>query len=124
MSRHTIGKRFRETATLIRHEPGAYNEYGEWVSGAEVPMEVTVVSAPTDAATVRNVLPEGVRLQDARRFWLPDHPQPVRLGAEASSGDILQYAGVRYRVHHAEDWRPHGFVEVLAIREEGQSGHL
>ena len=112
---------FEESAVLIRQEPGHYNDYGEWVEGSEMRAEITLVSAPPSDGTMRDVLPEGARLEDWRQFWLADTVQPLRVGEGPTEGDVIEYGGIRYRAWRVKDWAPHGFVEVLAVREEGQS---
>ncbi len=121
MTRPFMSLRFRESTVLIRQEPGSRNEFGEWVPGAETETELDVVSAPPSAATVRDVLPEGARLHDWRTFWFEHSARPLRVGQGQTDGDVIEYAGIRYRIRHVQDWQPHGFVEVLAVREEGQS---
>ena len=119
MSRPFANRRFLEPATLIRQEPGGDNEYGEWVPGQETRTDITVISAPPDAAKMRDVLPEGARLSESRTFWIAGvEVKPVRVGTGATEGDVIEYKGTRYRVSHVEQWP--GFVEVLGVREEGQ----
>ena len=122
MSRPITSSRFRESATLIRQEPGARNEYGEWVSGPETRTDVFVVSAPPDKAETRDILPEGARLSESRMFWIegPD-VDTVRVIGKTAEGDAIEHNGARYIVRHVEDWSREGFVEVLGIREEDQS---
>ena len=113
-------RRFGEPAALIRQVPGDYNGHGEWEPGAEARTDITVVSAPPSAATARDVLPEGARLQDWRTFWFGGAAAPLRVGAGQTEGDVIEYSGIRYRIRHVQDWQPHGFVEALGVREEGQ----
>ena len=116
-------RKFGESAVLIRQAPGHHNEFGEWAPGAEERFPLSVVSAPPSMATLREILPEGARLQDARQFWFEEYnAEPLRVGTEATEGDVIEYVGIRYRVRHAQDWHPHGFLDVLAVREEGQDG--
>ena len=119
MSRPFANRRFLEPATLIRQEPGSWNQYGEWVVGSVVQTGLTLVSAPPDGAKMRDVLPEGSRLSESRMFWIEGvEVKPVRVGTGATEGDVIEYKGTRYRVNHVEQWP--GFVEVLGVREEGQ----
>lgn len=112
-------RRFLEPATLIRQEPGGDNEFGEWVPGQETRTGITVVSAPPDAARMRDVLPEGVRLSESRIFWIDGvEVKPVQVGLNATEGDVIEHKGTRYRVNQIEEWP--GFVEALGVREEGQ----
>ena len=121
MTRPFASPRFREEALLIAQEPGYDNDYGEWAPGPESQNSISVVSAPPSAATARDVLPEGARLHDWRTFWFEHSARPLRVGQGQTDGDVIEYAGIRYRIRHVQDWQPHGFVEVLAAREEGQS---
>ena len=122
MNRPITSRRFRESATLIRQEPGGRNEFGEWVPGPETRTDVDVVSAPPDKAEVRDILPEGSRLSEWRMFWIEDQAvEAVHVVGEAAEGDAIEHNGARYTVRHVEDWSPHGFVEVLGVREVDQS---
>ena len=113
-------RRFGESAVLVRQATGKPNDYGEWVPGRESGTPLSVVSAPPSAGTLRNVMPEGDRLQDWRTFWIEGAAEPVRVGAAPTEGDVIEYHEIRYRIRQVEDWWPHGFVEVLGVREEGQ----
>lgn len=110
--------RYRESATLIKQAAGDYNEYGEWVPGAETSSAITVESAPPSGARVRDIQPDGARLQDWRTFWLYTDVEPLRVGTGQTDGDVVQYDGIRYRVRHVADYRPHGPVEVLGVRPD------
>ena len=110
---------WRESATLLRQSPG-YRVRGKWQPGVETATDINVVSAPPASATARDILPEGARLQDWRVFWLDAPVEPLRVGDGQTDGDVVLYRGVRYRLRHVNDWTPHGFVETLGVREEGQ----
>ena len=112
-------RRHGENATLIRQEPGR-RVRGKWQPGAETATVISIVSAPPSAATRREVLPEGARLQDWRTFWFDAPAEPLQVGEGQTDGDVVLYQGVRYRLRHVNDWTPHGFVEALGVREEGQ----
>ena len=52
-------------------------------------------------------------------FWIEGiEIHPVRLGSDATEGDVIEYKGIRYRAYQVEEWP--GFVEVLGVREEEQ----
>ena len=115
MNRPITSRRFRESATLIRQQSGQ-RVNRRWVPGAETRTEITVVSAPSDAAKMRDLLPEGARLSESRTFWIEGSDvQPVRIGDNATEGDVIEYQDTRFRVQHVESWP--GFVEVLGARE-------
>ena len=118
MSRPFVSSRFQEPATLIQRGPDEIVNRRP-VPGAERRTDITVVSAPPDAAKMRQMLPEGTRLTESRTFWIEGvKVEPVGVGANASGGDVIEYGGVSYRAQHVEAWP--GFVEVLGIRGEGQ----
>ena len=111
-------RRMREPAVIVRQAPGYRGDDGVWVAGSEERKDVKVVTAPASMAELREALPEGSRLQDARRFWVETDVQPLRVGEAATGSDLIEYQGTRYRVQHSQDWGP--FDEVLAVRVEGQ----
>ena len=112
-------RRLKESATLVRQEPGNDNEYGEWAEGAEIRTEMTFVSAPPDAAKMRDLMPEGTRLSESRTFWIEGvEIKLATTGANPTQADVIEYGDKRYRAHHVEEWP--GFVEVLGVREEVQ----
>ena len=118
MTRPFTSRRFLEAATLIRQDPGS-RVNGRWMPGQESRTDITVVSAPPDAAKMRDVLPEGARLSESRTFWIEGvEVMPGRTGANAAEGDVVEYGSARYMTHPVEEWP--GFVEVLGIREEVQ----
>ena len=43
------------------------------------------------------------------------------VGTAESGPDVIVYEGIRYQIRHVRDWSPHGFIEALGIREDGQS---
>ena len=117
MSRPFVSSRLQEPATLIPRGPDEIVNRRP-VPGAERRTDITVVSAPPDAAKMREMLPEGTRLTESRTFWIEGVTvEPVRVAANASGGDVIEYGGVSYRAQHVEAWP--GFVEVLGIREGG-----
>ena len=118
MSRPFVSSRLQEPATLIQRGPDEIVNRRP-VPGAEKRTDITVVSAPPDAAKMRQMLPEGTRLTESRTFWIEGVTvEPVGVGANASGGDVIEYGGVSYRAQHVEAWP--GFVEVLGVRGEGQ----
>ena len=94
MSRFFASKRLKEPATLIQRGPDEIVNRRP-VPGAEKRTEITVVSAPPDAAKMRQMLTEGTRLTESRTFWIEGvKVEPVRVGANASGGDVIEYGGV------------------------------
>lgn len=139
---HAFSRRQRtDRVQLIRQAAGRRNEYGEWEPGAEAaPVPADVRSEPLDLqglAWLRDNLPEGSRLMDARLFTVPRRygPQwagdqsrevaPVRAGTGATDGDVIVWQGQRFRAQRvAWQRRAGGFerYDVTAVRIEGQDG--
>ena len=109
--------RYRESATLIKQAAGS-RVAGVWTPGAETSTAITVESAPPSGARVRDIQPDGARLQDWRMFWIYTDVEPLRVGTGQTDGDVVLYDGIRYRVRHTADYRPHGPVEVLGVRPD------
>ena len=111
-----IGRYFNDVATLIR-VTADYDDCGRTVT-AEAEAEIRCATAPVSGAEARSREPTeaGVVLDAARRFWLVDEVEPV---SDNSPGDIIVYAGERWRVARVERWTANAH-EVLAQRIEGQ----
>ena len=126
-SRHvTRGRRFGENAVLIRELPGSRVE-GEWVRGEVEEKKVRLASAPLSTQsmmTIREMLPEGPRLQQMRQFWFatPDNNvvRPIRVAPNMQTdGDVIRYRGVDYKiVYLMGDYSEEGFVDVIGARPD------
>ena len=81
-----ISPDFIEPAIHLRQTEGVRNDDGIWVPGSALELALDLVSAPITGQE-RMTLPEGLRDEDVRRFWLQgDHPS-LRYGV--SDGDLL-----------------------------------
>ena len=108
-----------ENADLVREAPGAANDYGEWVPGVETTTTVRLVSTPISGRE-REMLPEGLRLADVRRFYLraADITRDLDLGGDGAVR--FEYRGITYRSLMVQNWG--GFWEVYAVRPEPETG--
>ena len=104
---------FLTPATLIATAAGSDDRFGEFVEGATTETAVQLVTAPISGRD-RQVLPEGVRSLNVRKFWLREAVTAVVEGEQA--GDVIRYDGADYRAVMVEDWG--GFQEVTGV--EGQ----
>ena len=101
-------------ATLVYFTtPGDYTDAGTWEPGQTAEREIRVVTAPVSGKD-RDLLPEGLRLSDVRKFWTLERADTVRPGA--NDGDVIRYAGNEYRVTIVDDWG--GFRELTAVRPD------
>lgn len=96
---------------------GTY-ELGEWVEEEGVPVDTKCAEAPPSPrdARVRVLTEGGVRLDAIHQFWTAEELEPVVEGE--SSGDILVWAGQRWRVQSSARWG--SFSDSLAVRQEAQ----
>ena len=118
LERRLLSTRFAEKATLLSRGPGQYNDYGEFVEGAETQTAISVVSVPLNGEE-RLVLEEGLRNSESRRFWTTS---PVNFvtgeqDATQSDSDLILYKNEFFRVTRVEDWSG-GFVEILGVKLE------
>ena len=115
VTRQISGRIFDVAAILIRIT-GNRDQHGEW-SDVSVETEIKCATAPVQAgdARARTVTEGGIRLDDARLFWTADELTPA---SNDSPGDMILYAGERWRVKETHRWG--GFSESRALRKEGQ----
>ena len=102
-----------EPAVLVRRSNGARNAYGEWVPADPVAVPVQLATAPT-GSRVRESLPEGLRAEDLRSFWLTEAVEAVAEGRTA--GDIIRHRGKEYRAIRVNDWG--AFREVVGVQTD------
>jgi len=107
-------RRFREAAVLIRQAPGE-RVGGRAVPGPESRTPITIETAPATTGMLRDVVPEGARLQDWRIFYVYTPVAALRTDAGA---DVIEYKDHRYRIKNVRDYQPHGPVEALAVRAD------
>ena len=101
---------FSSELILYRNQPGYRDENGRWVPGGFSANDIEGVSVPLEGAE-REVLPEGLRGKNTRRFFVTDTVIAV---SESSDGDVIQDAGQLFRVQEVKRWP--GFWEVTAVQ--------
>ena len=101
-------------AVLVQRR-GSRDSTGRWTEGAPTSTGVVVVTAPL-AGRERDLLPEGLREQDVRKFWLQgDMVTPIRVDdGDQADGDVLSFGGASFRAVKANDWQ--AFSEILAVK--------
>ena len=89
----------RNTTCQIRRAGGERNEYGEWEAayGPEEPADLySEPVSDADSGRTRLILPEGQRIDDLRKFWLPAHVAalslvpPDRIEARGDTWEIVK----------------------------------
>ena len=120
-SRLVNGRFIGEDAIIVYAGRTEYNQWGEPYQDKPTRIPVKVSSAPvpsTELETMRNILPEGSRVKEARKFLLTSDISPIRINNLRSNSDKIVYNNVIYTVLSAADWTPDGSFEVMAYRQE------
>ena len=115
---------FTDTAILYTMEPGFYNNDGEWVPpgfDTDSGNRIVVIAEPIgdeteDGEIVNKILVGGMRFfvkptTDVSVLQTGDDVEPNFDGA---AGDIIEFAGVRYRAYKKMFW--YVYQEVQAYR--------
>ena len=98
-----------EDAVLVKVGRGTRDRTGQWRHGTSTTTSVRLASAPLTGRE-RETLPEGLRAQDVRKFWLRERVQVV----DIADGDIIRYNGLSYRAIMVQDWG--AFYEVTGVQ--------
>lgn len=102
-----------ETVQLKRTAEGDYNNFGEWVPGAETTTDTIVVTEPMNGQD-RQQLEEGLREADARSFYTQAAASAIQAGI--SGGDTIEYGGETWQVVRIRDWG--GYRQLFAVVPE------
>lgn len=108
IAQRLLSNTLAEPAVLIRETMGGRNDYGEYVEGTITQTDIRVITAPLSGEE-RQILPEALRTEDLRKFWLR---YDVEILDADHRGDVLEHLGKGYRAMTVERWGG-GIVEVL-----------
>ena len=120
-SRLVRGRFIGEDAIVVYAGRLDYNQWGEPYQTKSIRIPVNVSSAPvpsTELETMRDVLPGGARVKEARKFLLTTDISPIRINSLRSNSDKIVYNNIIYTVLSGADWSPDGSIEVMAYRQE------
>ena len=106
-----------ENISLVRQEPGSWNEHGEFTPGAEVTTQYRGVSNPARRGTWPSLQEGGIRLEDWREFYFFGPVAPLRADSTLAAADQIEYQGQRYRIADVAMWT--GFYVALGVRIQG-----
>ena len=114
-ARRVIG-RFSETVEIVRRTEGQRSNR-RWVPGEPETEIVKAAVNPIQAGEVRDVLPDGARVDSALRFFIVSRPgrELAALRTGKTQADEIRYRGVDYRVFSVEDFSAFGHIEVVAL---------
>ena len=104
--RQVRGRAFSERV-VIQHIIGEHNVFGEPSESVDREAETLCATAPASAgsnadARVREITEGGVLLEAIRYFWTVEDVHPVAY--DEGPGDIMVYAGERWRVQSTQRW--------------------
>ena len=102
--------RVTEPVTLYQSQPGALGPDGRYQAPDRVAVAIRAVVAPATSGYVRELVPEGSKIEDAREFWIAG--QAVTSTALDKAGDWIGHRGVVYRVISTRDWG-RGFIAAV-----------
>lgn len=100
---------------------GEYDqETGLWIEGAVVEQDGTGSIQPVPRTALHELADlgvSGIRPSDAIIIYTN-----VNLVAftDDSSGSIVRYKGIEWKVVDVEDFMPHGHIEAIAVRKDNQ----
>lgn len=104
---------FSETVTLISQSPGYRDNKGYFREGAMTTNSVGAVTHPVEGEE-RDTVPEGLRTEELRAFYLAVPVIPVVEGKTGQNGDIIVWGGKNWRVVVVEDWG--GFWKAIGSK--------
>ena len=112
-----------EPIVICRQSEGEYKG-GEWEPAAVKEEHRTATVLPLRAGSMkggdlREVLPDGARLDQGRLFLIPFLPgqqlAAIRTVFDKSGPDIIRFQKVDYRVYNVEDFANLGHIEVVGL---------
>ena len=122
IKRRVAGRVFKspdklEPVMLVRRLPGQRSEEmaGEWVKGGTTETVIRAAVAPITGKE-REVLPEGLRGRDIRKFWTESQVRAVTEGKQGSDGDMIRHEGLLFQAYQVNDWG--SFREVIGIEHK------
>ena len=106
-----------ESAVLVQEYEGRRDDTGNWVPGTEERRTISLVTVPSSGRD-RQMLPEGLRLGDVRRFYVRSADLLRDLDLGPSGAVRIEYGGTTYRVMMQQNFG--AFHDIVAVRPEAQ----
>ncbi len=125
MSANLIAK-FGKDYTVTRHNPGFYNESGDFVKGTAVTLVIKASCQPVQGRE-RELLPEGSRQKQVWKLYTTTELKTNR-GSTPTRGDIIVINGEKFEVIDCQDYTTHNspsnkitYYKAVAERLEDQT---
>ena len=96
--------------------------YFDTVEGA--PVDASGSIQPVEREELHNIMANvegGLRIKEAIIIYTTEVLTSGELGSPSFSGAIVTYRGLDWLVVDVEDYSPHGHVEAIAVRIDGQN---
>ena len=106
-------RRFKQTITRKRQEPGMTNRHGEFQPGAIVETEFRASVQPLSIEDT--ALEEANRLSEKMKVYLPSENALVAAFDDRQADKVL-YDGIEYVVEESRSW-PGGHTRATLLRE-------
>lgn len=117
---------FRQDFKVFRNDPGSRDpETRRWVDGAENEFDTYGSIQPpsgSDMKHIQRAAEGGTRVSEAIRIYSEFDFSPGTLGNNATTGDEVEFDGLRWSVVTIGNWRGHGHKKVFGVRFDGQNG--
>jgi hypothetical protein len=113
---------FAESLILEQEQVGNYNQYDEFISGAivqyQVKGSVTAAGGKDRSNTVTGERSDDIiNIAFNRKHIL----SALDEGNNPKKGDIIVWYNQRYRISNTKDYPYHDFINVVAIRLDGEN---
>ena len=106
-------RRFPDSITRRRGMPGHRNEFGEWVPGNV--MEMTFRASVQPLGVEDLDLPEGTRLSDRRKVYVPE-PDALVAAFDDAQADTVVIDGETFTVEESQSWAD-SHTKAVVLRE-------
>lgn len=113
LTNRTIGGRYLSEEFEVVTLTGSVDEYGDFTESESSRTTVSGVSAPPSDSQKKLLEDGGIRVADARRFWILNGTIEVKVADHDSGGDQIVWDGKTYLVKSFSDWG--NFQEVLGV---------
>ena len=106
-------RRFPQTITRRRQEPGSRNNFGEFEPGPIIEVDFRASVQPLGVEDLD--LPEGTRISDRRKVFVPV-PNALAAAFGDAEADHVLIDGVLFVVEESQSW-PGSHTKAVVLRE-------
>ena len=117
---------FADDLVVRKQDGGFYDDNGEFIPGLTTDYSLKGSVEPIKDGIYRTNDVTGERSHETIAIYTTNKEiiRALRQNAVLTQGDIIIYNNTRYRVSKVTDWRNHGCVDVIAIRNNYESDEI